>query len=174
MLIIIEGPDGGGKTRLVNRLRDELPGYLWVLRANGKGRPTEDQILASAEWIDRCPNDITIICDRHPYISELVYGEILRAEVRHPLTTEDIARRLSHALIIYCRPSNRLLAKGVQVEKQFEGVHSNHARLIGYYDRIMAALARSEHGVRVVEYNWEDPRMRPIELVTNFITKDHS
>lgn len=77
-IIILEGPDGVGKSTLAKRLTSE---HLIV---HGGG-PVKD--MAGVEqrcqnMIDhaRVPNSRVYVYDRHTMISELVYGKVLRGE----------------------------------------------------------------------------------------------
>ena len=170
MLVIVEGPDGAGKSTLVRKLRDEVPAYTWVCNSNGaKGDPSQVQLLQAAHALDSLSENCLVVADRHPFISELVYGPLLRDVARHGLKLNDVARRLSHALVLYCRPPIDTIMVGAQVEEQFEGVRDNLRRIIGAYDSVMAALAASESGIKVAEFNYRDPRMRPVETVTQWI-----
>lgn len=73
MIIILEGPDGAGKTTLANQLHLLLP-YSWRLHRGPLRRDPFDEYEADLEtWDGYTP----IICDRW-HLGELIYGPILR------------------------------------------------------------------------------------------------
>src|SRR5689334_16478912 len=75
-MIIVEGPDGGGKTRLISRLSSDL------------GLPVAQRVVsAEAEamtdlktWVDLnlIEGNVAVLFDRHRLISEPIYGPVLR------------------------------------------------------------------------------------------------
>jgi broad-specificity NMP kinase len=77
-LIVIEGPDGSGKSTLAQRLRDECDRYMWFLRASTYPRDLLElqgavDLLHYAKMM-RFPT----VTDRHPIISEMIYGHVRR------------------------------------------------------------------------------------------------
>ncbi len=166
MLIIIEGPDGSGKSTLADKLRDELQGYILLVRTNSKPRGGPD-ILHVARWLKE--PSIPVIVDRHPLTSELVYSHVLNRKPKHDLSHADIARRFADSLLIYCRPPLSVILQGVESLPQMEGVKDNLEQLVQTYDLHMGRYA--DLGVQALEYNYEDPRMRITERVQDFINK---
>ena len=77
-IIILEGPDGGGKTTLANRLRDQYNYQVWH---TGKPEPWfKDEDLAYyyklSLWRARTLGQ-SVVFDRH-WLGELVYGPVMR------------------------------------------------------------------------------------------------
>lgn len=74
MIIIVEGPDGAGKTTLINKLLTQYPhAKTYHFGAPAKG---EDQLLRYALPMINSPDDM-LIYDRSWY-SEFVYGPVMR------------------------------------------------------------------------------------------------
>lgn len=103
--IIVEGPDGAGKTTLINTLR----------RAIGKnalcvhfGTPVDfrEQIEAYADTLkENRNNNKTVIFDRCWY-SDRVYAPIMRGRVETDLSDqirlETLVKSVGGAIVIYC------------------------------------------------------------------------
>lgn len=108
MTIIVEGPDGAGKTSLINRLHHVFPEVEHGPRAcTSEGGPIEDLM----GWIDTdVMSDYThkVIYDRHPLISEPIYGPAIRGSSKlsdfHWLNTRMSFFLRRNPLIIFCLP----------------------------------------------------------------------
>lgn len=174
MLIIVEGCDGSGKSTLVQKLRRELP-YNWVCQSQGYPR-TAENASRGAQWLEAAPPEFFIICDRHPLLAERVYGPIIRNENIFLGTAfedmENVLDFLHGALVIYCRPPITVIEQGVRTQRQMEGVSTHLRSLVSEYDLLMREVAKSD-GPRVVEYNWEDPRMRIVEYILKWAKEFH-
>jgi GTPase SAR1 family protein len=139
-VLIVEGPDGSGKTTLVNRLCEEL-GVEVRSRASTSDDGPIDDLWA---WVvrDMGTNTNSGIYDRHPLVSEMIYGSILRGEVR--LGDEDPHQLVQileffygmKPLIIYCLPK----LKTVRVNVGKNHGHTEHTRgVLRFTDHIYAA-----------------------------------
>lgn len=111
--IIVEGPDGSGKTSMISRLRSWNPNALMASRAcTSENGP----IAALKQWID---DDVEnedweegeiVIYDRHPLISEPIYGPLIRGYIDPGLTDRTWLGSAYQAwiahnpIIIYCLP----------------------------------------------------------------------
>lgn len=173
MRIIVEGPDGGGKTQLINHLRREFP-ELGLVR-NGLG-PDQDLerwwIVVLATTGEDSPG--IPIHDRFFY-SELVYGPILRGymKVGQKLVDEIRAGLRQEALLIYARPSREALELGVQTEEQMEGVRNKFTELVEAYDRLMSVEA-GYYGRRFYQFDWlsvQEPR-QVVEHVQRYLRSE--
>lgn len=95
MNIVIEGPDNSGKSTLAQILAQLLP-----LRIQPGAGPAESQkeIVARSKWYLTLENRIF---DRHPFISEAIYGKH-RANPTHLPKGYVDAFYKTQPLIIYC------------------------------------------------------------------------
>lgn len=106
-MILVEGPDGSGKSTLVDRLCVDF-GLRRGERACTSEDGPIDELMA---WVEaNLPSDHTgLVYDRHPMVSEFIYGPTLRG-VNHLGDDDDrICRafKMFYALkplIIYCLP----------------------------------------------------------------------
>lgn len=105
MLIIIEGPDGVGKTTLINQLNDNLSWPVCKFKQPEFNDTTESTIKMYKDTIDYHANAIFDRC----WISEKIYAHALN---RKPLLTtkdcislEQYALRKGGYLYIYIEPS---------------------------------------------------------------------
>jgi thymidylate kinase len=156
MRIIVEGPDGGGKTRLVNDL---------LLKFEPAIQPTvsfkKSDFTQFTKWLVftlAIDYDSVPIHDRFFY-SELVYGRIIRNRVDMPeLFISDMKWELPReTLLIYARPDMDTLLKGARVEDQMEGVEEKFTELVEAYDTLMLEQ-RTRYNDRFYRYNWKDSR----------------
>jgi GTPase SAR1 family protein len=139
--IIVEGPDGSGKTNLIQRLVNELNMPVHPKASDSKTGPHLPTLDA---WVDndlktmheQCPS----IYDRHPLISELIYGPICRSGVPGKFNDKvwvSTSRRLvaKQSVVIRCLPSLRAVRKNVQNEDipQMPGVVDCIDEIYFYY-----------------------------------------
>ena len=108
-MIIVEGPDGAGKTTLIKSLH-ELTGFSVAPRVVGQNT---EAMIDLKEWVennlDLGPHDA--IYDRYRLISEFIYGPVLRKTQQPGFTDIDWVLhnlyRMYDALdpiVIYCLP----------------------------------------------------------------------
>jgi hypothetical protein len=151
MLIVVEGPDGSGKTTLVRSAREHaVTANLITLTRNGPA-PMPDMVQ-TLFWIQSYPPSAVLICDRIASISERVYGPILRGTnlfEKHPL--EFGIGRVD--AIIYCRPPDIKILTGSCNEPQLTGVSSNITKIIDAYDDLMERIV-NELEIQVYTYDY--------------------
>lgn len=104
MIIIIEGPDGAGKTTLANKLSEQT-GYPILHRTKPKSE--EEKQVMMGEYLQIVKTGRNVIFDRCWY-SEMVYGPVMRdrSVIDYPQMYA-LEKRLAKqgALIIYCTDS---------------------------------------------------------------------
>lgn len=74
-MIVVEGPDGSGKSTLVEKLTKDLDLKLVPRAVNSDAEYT----VGLDEWVEETMRlDDTFICDRHQLISHAMYGPTMR------------------------------------------------------------------------------------------------
>lgn len=136
--LIIEGVDGGGKTTLIQRLQYDFPDLMIHPRfATSLGGPLnnlatrvyEDQAeLSTGRWI----------YDRHPVISEYVYGQVIPERQVAPeflsFSMYQVYRRIAFSsFVVFCHPPLEEVRKNVANEPQMAGVAENLPKLYDAY-----------------------------------------
>lgn len=139
MNIVLEGPDGSGKSTLGNTLSKLLNMPL----ISGKGPPKSER-----EFEDRCKRYLEysgVIFDRHPCISELIYSEIGERQCQLP---QSLAKQFwaTKPFVVYVRPLNRHLSdthqcKAHETQEHVDMVRANHRRICAMYDARMLEIA---------------------------------
>lgn len=116
-MIIVEGPDGGGKTNLVRRLEKTLQLKAEARVVSKTTQPMGD--LMSWVETDLAGWPRAALYDRHRLISEPIYGPVLR-EAPNPgfqdleWLTEMQQRFVLHSpLVIYCLPPFEVVRQNV-------------------------------------------------------------
>ncbi len=154
MYILLEGMDNTGKTTLAQKLHEtlnvpvvKLPNYRKVVDKNSYIKQLIDLLELSRK--------ADFIVDRHPIISENVYGPILEKNnvlIQNPLWPELVeAFSKANPTIIYCRPPTAKI-KAFGEREQMNGVTMNADKLILRYDALMEQLCVA--GFRVYVYDW--------------------
>jgi hypothetical protein len=143
--LVVEGPDGSGKTTLVRYLSAQT-GLHPVKLSQALTGPVEDLCLETSRYLlspDRH------LFDRHPLFSELIYGHIIRGEVKPGFddfnwivwATEKLSERLK--TLIVCLPPLSIVKQNLAKSPQMPGVEEHIEQI---YDRY----------VDLVEFEWKD------------------
>ena len=138
MLIAVEGVDGSGKTTLVANLRKALKQDVVCL-----SRATTPQSLIhmvdQAEWMAQHPPSTILLVDRHPLISEEIYGPVLRGESKFSHVSPTLKKTLLSSIdgVIYCRPFVNTIIKNIEGSSQLSGVSERLNTLLAAYDEYM-------------------------------------
>lgn len=144
--IIIEGPDGAGKSTLRRKLLERCPEYQAAPRpCSSLGGP-----LHGSDLVAYSANHGRLtwsIHDRHLSISGAVYDAVFRRVSaksigHHP--RDPFYWPAENTRIIYCRPPMDVIARSVLGEPQMEGVSRNIYRIVHTYDSVMANMVPHE------------------------------
>ena len=121
-MIIVEGPDGCGKTTLLEKLRHDLKLNLRPRFADSITGPYPDVFdRVAADFASGVERDH--LYDRHPSISEVIYGQVLRGGYDPRFSDPVIDLGLDHEpLIIICAPDYRTALDNVMSSDQMSGV----------------------------------------------------
>lgn len=148
-MIIVEGPDGAGKTSLIRRLSQVLDLPVHARSANSDGtatQSTEDSRGANLSvWAFKDVNSMDdqplSIYDRHCLISEYIYGPITRGfidpNMLSPVMHLSIRALAKKSFVIFCRPSNAEIVTNVEKDDVSKAVVGNNAHRLAYaYDAL--------------------------------------
>lgn len=166
-MILVEGLDNTGKTKLVERIRQRFTS-LDYRPSIGNRHPPPHEILQMA-WDEVNPANWNIVSDRSRIISEYCYGPFTQATglPRWPVDTEtEIIMRLLHHphLIVWCnRPLDHII-ETFDEREQLGGVYEHLVEIHTAYTRIIKFLdymgwIREKEGypsLRSVQYNFEE------------------
>ena len=153
--IIVEGPDGGGKTNLIEWLQGRFHNFEVIRNELG---PEQDFDTWWPEQLDREKSQIIPVHDRFFY-SELIYGPLIRGHLKPPevLVNNVLWFLRSHSLLIYCRPHSETLEAGRKQLPQMEGVELHYENLLEGYDILMAQKL-GWYKDRFIRHDWVNPQ----------------
>ena len=134
-MIILEGCDNAGKSTLALQLAEDLK--IFHARSFKKPKSLQD-ILSHHRWLSECPAQV--VTDRHPTISELVYGPIIRQNTLSCLTEAKRVASLQTTYLVYCRPPFHTMVSTLGQRKQMDGVLDRFHALSKAYDELMEIL----------------------------------
>lgn len=139
-MIILEGPDGAGKTTLKESLQTRY-GFDEGIRGTADRSKLYTVTVHDTFYALRCAlgNLPPVIWDRL-YFSELVYANIVGRPIEFSNTQSRIVRGTLKVLdvpIIYCRPPGSTIKRNAQKDEQMDGVLDNLDKIIQDYDRVM-------------------------------------
>ncbi len=131
--IVVEGMDHTGKSTLIYPLADKLS--AWVAKNHDK-KMNHGQIQSWHTFLTYSPH--LIIADRHPVISDYVYGNVIRGFSPASLQMAEFYR--PDMYLVYCRPPTAVVMNTLAGKKHMEGVLDHAAELLLKYDELMNRL----------------------------------
>ena len=142
-MILVEGTDGTGKSTLISQLSEELNIPIHARASHSVDGPVANLFEWTYNDVHTWPEQPLSIYDRHPLISEPIYGTLCRGKIAEGLTgypATTLTRILHrHALLIVCQPEDfSVVQANAQKEAQMEGVISNLQQIYWAYDGILA------------------------------------
>lgn len=157
-MIILEGPDGGGKTTLLNQLAGSFPSIARHARASeGVAGPVKDLYEWAHEDVWSWMGQPLSFYDRHPLISEYIYGPITRGTMDARFHTTPLRRRFAQrALVIVCLPPLEVVRRSVSAERDMPGVSTHIDPIWHLYASLRATWPVSSG---LVFYDWTQTRV---------------
>lgn len=157
-MIILEGPDGAGKTTLLQDLLDTFPSIEEHERAStSMGGPVKDIFEWAVADVETWTVQPLSFYDRHPLISEPIYGTILRGGYDRRFDGHEghpIKQKLVHrALTVMCLPPISNVVNNVKHEQQMDGVDGHITELyMAYNNRLLTHGEMMPHTVFHYDY----------------------
>ena len=170
LLVVVEGPDGSGKTALINKIIEKFPflAYQKPVPSNGPEGQTGKYMI---DWLNSRFSEIksgaNYIMDRINLVSEEIYGPICRGvsmiyvDIRAVDTLSNFFG--NKPIIIYCRPSKETIFENLNKDQsvQMAGVLENITEIIQAYDRFFNVW--ESVGIDIWHYDYMiDPGAEPI------------
>lgn len=119
-MFIVEGPDGAGKTTLIRRMQAELN---FEIRPRACTSDNGIDVATLREWVEADlsrPVHDKGFYDRHPLISEPIYGPIIRGRMADGFSDWSwMAKMLSifnhrQPVIVFCLPPKQIVLDNVR------------------------------------------------------------
>lgn len=165
--LVLEGPDGGGKTRLAQAICAKFSNVTMAEKASTS---LKGPIKNLAAWV-RNQFDVmdrslpVLLYDRHPVISEPIYGPIARDGAQpgfspSPWLSTARLNMYSRTYVIWCIPPIDVVRKAMAVEGQMPGVADNIEKLHAAYLQAM-----QEWGGPGIRYDFTDYKFWPDVMV---------
>jgi hypothetical protein len=152
-MIIMEGPDGSGKTTTIRRLAP----LVKMIPAPHSGGPIENRDALYARINEQLYHYGKIL-DRSSIFSEPVYGVAVRG---HSLMDLSEFERWVHRLIqedwrvVWCTAEGRIEeGKRWKSQAHMQAVVQHRTRIHQMYGSVMRRAA--DLGLRIIQFNWED------------------
>lgn len=146
--LVVEGPDNAGKSTLTLRLAKDLKAV--AVNSQVVPPPHEYWVKDYVRWLDEAQKwNQQIILDRHPVISEPIYGPVIRGKCS---LSEAYCREVRRSLIVvYCRPPYDVIANFGD-RPQMAGVKECADLLVADYDALLRD--RAHEFAAVLLYDW--------------------
>jgi hypothetical protein len=154
-VIVLEGPDGGGKTTLLRQLVSMYPNIPVHSRASSSG-VAGGPVANLYEWavldVQSWRRKPLHFYDRHPFVSEYVYGPTCRGIMDDRFHTTRLRRSFARdALLIVCLPPLEAVRASVSAERDMVGV-STHIDAIWHLYASLRATWTHPAGLLFYDY----------------------
>jgi hypothetical protein len=141
-VIIIEGCDGTGKTRLIQRLAKDLGIPIHERASSSKEGPRQDLYEWAMRDVGTWRDQHMSLYDRHPLVSEFIYGPIVRGHIDdrfYSLESLQTCRAFAqNAMIILCDPGDDEVKHNLASETvQMDGVIENYRLILLSYRSLL-------------------------------------
>jgi len=165
--VIVEGPDGSGKSTLIQHLHTTLGLPLHEKASTSTGGPVD----YLGKWVDADMKTLhalvkggrgkQFIYDRHPIISEPIYARLVRHQpAQYPFEVAEFVSGISEVIydscvVVWCLPDLDTVSRNVyaNAKDQMPGVTFNIAKVHQAY---MTAYFRWRGPKRQYDYNRHD------------------
>ena len=168
-MIIVEGLDGSGKTTLVKHLYEELKLNLRPRFSTSLGGPHEDLFDLVRKDFEHGVG-VDHLYDRHPIISEIVYGSIIRGKFDSRLIGEEMQNWLREAnpLLVMCAPPGKEMVKNIMEGDHMPGVKENIVPLMNGYSVAMLSWNYPMIHWDYINHDIEDLTVKVMDYVHRF------
>lgn len=149
MIYLIEGPDGSGKTTLAQQLITERNATVLPRNCTSRGGPFTERMADYFQWTSMALPRLAeleelYILDRHPVVSELIYGPLLRGTASlgdNPAAFyKAFATLRFHTTLILCMPPKAsVMANVLASDDQMDGVVESTEKLYQAYHEFWKA-----------------------------------
>jgi hypothetical protein len=170
-MVIIEGPDGAGKSTLVKWLGEQVD-RSFVARWNvpPRSRKQLERNLRASKLLMKCGKKI--IQDRSPWVTEPIYGALKQGPYRTRTWSRYRAQlKSSQPIIVYCRPPKEVIkehattgSSPLDTPEYLNWIGDNIDTLIYLYDLFFESL-------QAFNYDWTklDPASKSnlLQLIRN-------
>lgn len=160
MLIILEGPDGGGKSTLMEALRFK-PGAVHVSMLGGRTMDHEAMRSRTYQAIRRAKEE-TVVCERFHPISDVVYRSLFGGpRVFSQFEFDQMFVGMRAPTILYCRPPlQAAIDAGIQKagdddDEWIMRIGAKLPDLFGSYDTLMLLL-QTRGWANVIRYDYTE------------------
>lgn len=161
--VIVEGPDGSGKSTLIEQLRLAIDIDVHAKASHSVDGPVD----YLGKWVDtdmdtlRMPWLRPFIYDRHPVISEPIYARLVRQQPpQYPFEIDEFLTGVREVMydtciVVWCLPDLQTVSNNVanNYQDQMPGVIANIGKLHQAY---MTAMFRWRGPKRQYNYNRHD------------------
>lgn len=134
-VVVLEGPDGAGKTTLAEELCNRYGGH-YVHRTWRKGMDVWDHHTEALQIANARSHEQLVVIDRL-WPSEAIYGEVYRGESDYKHNSRAMDRVLNRmaALYVLCVPRDQNYVRGIHAERAAAGgeMYSNIDRVTQTY-----------------------------------------
>lgn len=159
-MIIVEGPDGGGKTTLLRNLMQQFPSiplHERASRSGSEGGPVDHLYDWAHTDVMSWNAQPLSFYDRHPLISEYIYGPVIRQSIDAKFLDTNLRRLLMRrALVIVCLPPLDAVRRSVSAERDMPGVRT-HIDTIWELYASLGAYAPTSFSIRYYDYTKHNP-----------------
>jgi len=174
MSIIVEGPDGAGKTSLIRVLEQKL-GLTVEPKVVNEDMTTTVDLKQWVEDDNNRDNDGRVLYDRHRLISECIYGAVFRPNTPSPgFDSYDwLAMELGifysrQPYIVYCLPPLETIQRNVWQDETNMTVRADIDQIYAHY-RVRAAIDHYHTPISVWDYTKPETRDDILSSIIYFL-----